>query len=155
MKREWRADAYLYCAETRCPECGFMVPLAPSWVIGEKTRTIARLIKNNKEKRYDIDIQSGVAKDLIKEAKNSGTIKSNALHCPNCPQSTPISMIRDDRLGKDGIQYGLRLWENEDLVPRADDIFQERLYCIRWVETKYDKEGNPYNVRHYKAPDIE
>lgn len=33
----WRADAYLYCVETRCPECGWMVPLAPSWVIGEKT----------------------------------------------------------------------------------------------------------------------
>ena len=92
-----RADAYLYCAETRCPECGIMVPLAPSWIIGEKTRTIARLIKNNKEKRYEIDIQSGVTKDLINEAKNSGTIKSNALHCPNCPQSTPISMIRGDR----------------------------------------------------------
>ena len=40
----WRADAYLYCAETRCPDCGWMVPLAPSWIIGEKTRTYARLV---------------------------------------------------------------------------------------------------------------
>ena len=32
----WRADAYLYCNETKCPECGWMVPLAPSWVIGGK-----------------------------------------------------------------------------------------------------------------------
>ena len=29
----------------------------------------------------------------------------------------------------------MRLWENEDLVPRPDDVFQERLYCVRWVET--------------------
>ena len=28
--------------------------------------------------------------------------------------------------------YGLRLWENDDLVPRPDDVFQERLYCVRW-----------------------
>jgi len=41
----WRADAYLYCTETRCPECGWRVPLAPSWVIGEKTMTIARLVE--------------------------------------------------------------------------------------------------------------
>jgi putative DNA methylase len=32
----WRADAYLYCNEVMCPECGWRVPLAPSWVIGEK-----------------------------------------------------------------------------------------------------------------------
>ncbi|MGH8679836.1 MAG: hypothetical protein ACREUQ_16015, partial [Burkholderiales bacterium] len=38
-----RADVYLYCVETRCPECSWMVPMAPSWVIGEKTHTIARL----------------------------------------------------------------------------------------------------------------
>jgi putative DNA methylase len=27
----------------------------------------------------------------------------------------------------------LRLWEKEDFVPRPDDIFQERLYCIQWI----------------------
>ena len=32
----WRADAFLYCTETTCPECGWRVPMAPSWVIGEK-----------------------------------------------------------------------------------------------------------------------
>lgn len=30
---------------------------------------------------------------------------------------------------------GLRRWTNEDLAPRPDDVFQERLYCIRWVNT--------------------
>ena len=39
----WRADAYLYCAEVTCPECGVRVPLAPSWVIGERTKTVASL----------------------------------------------------------------------------------------------------------------
>ncbi len=30
------------------------------------------------------------------------------------------------------------MWENDDLVPRPGDVFQERLYCIRWVETYYE-----------------
>ncbi len=37
-----------------------------------------------------------------------------------------------DRRGGGEGQYGLRQWENDDLVPRPDDIFQERLYCVRW-----------------------
>ena len=40
-----------------------------------------------------------------------------------------MTAIRGDRRGGD---YGLRQWENADLVPRPDDTFQERLYCIRW-----------------------
>ena len=35
----------------------------------------------------------------------------------------------------------LRLWEKSDFVPRPDDIFQERLYCIQWItkESRLDK----------------
>ena len=33
-----RADAYLYCVEAKCPATGLWVPLAPSWVIGERTK---------------------------------------------------------------------------------------------------------------------
>jgi len=36
----WRADAYLYCLETECPECGVAVPLAPSWQIAPKRNVI-------------------------------------------------------------------------------------------------------------------
>jgi len=43
-RRVPRADAYLYCVEVICPETGWSVPLAPSWVIGEKSRCIARLV---------------------------------------------------------------------------------------------------------------
>jgi putative DNA methylase len=39
-----RAVSYLYCVEARCPECGKRVPLAPSWVIGKGTKTVAKLI---------------------------------------------------------------------------------------------------------------
>ncbi len=152
-EKGWRADAYLYCVETRCPECGVMVPMAPSWVIGEKTRTVARLELNDKEKRFNIRIESGVSDEIMVEAKNTVTVKGNALHCPACEKSTPITMIRGDRRGENSTKYGLRMWENEDVVPRPEDVFQERLYCIRWVETLYDEEGKAYHLRYYMAPD--
>ena len=124
----WRADAYLYCVEVRDPESGWMVPLAPTLVVGEKTRTIAKLVPHHKTKRYEIEIHEHVSDDEMKAARESGTVKSSRLVPPDKGPSTPIEVIRRN----------LRLWENEDLTPRNDDVFQERLYCIRWVETYYE-----------------
>lgn len=149
----WRADAYLYCNETKCPECGWMVPLAPSWVIGEKTRTVAKLKPDEVNQRFEILIESGVSPGEMQVAKASGTVKDSALICPYCHQSTPMIMIRGDRRSVNGTEYGLRLWENDDLVPRPDDVFQERLYCIRWVETYLDENGKQQTNRFYRAPD--
>lgn len=149
----WRADAYLYCNEVVCPECGWRVPLAPSWVIGEKTRCIAKLKPEEANQRFDILIESGVSMQAMQEAKAAGTVKNSALVCPHCHQSTPITMIRGDRFTAKGAAYGLRLWENEDLVPRPDDVFQERLYCIRWVETVTYPDGTTETFRHYRSPD--
>ena len=59
----WRADAFLYCTETACPACGWRVPLAPSWVIGEKTRTVARLRPERKRRGFAIDILSACRLD--------------------------------------------------------------------------------------------
>jgi len=152
-KQGWRADNYLYCLETRCPECGWMVPLAPSWVIGQGSRTIARLVPDPAQQRFEIEIVSGVSPQDIQQAAAAKTVKSSALQCPNpdCRQSTPITMIRGDGLIEKG-SYGLRMWEASDLVPRPDDVFQERLYCIRWVETWIDDDGKEHTRRHYRAP---
>ena len=130
----WRADAFLYCTETACPECGWRVPLAPSWVIGEKTRAVARLTPESAERRFAIDIRSGVGREALAAARNAGTVKQSRLECPNpdCNASTPMTAIRGDRRGDGGRGHGLRQWENDDLVPRPDDVFQERLYCVRW-----------------------
>jgi adenine-specific DNA methylase len=150
-EKGWRADAYLYCNETRCPECDWMIPLAPSWVIGEKTKCIAVPVPDERHKRFDIKIESGVSDSGMQDAKAAGTVKDSYLICPNpdCGQRTPITSIRGDRGG----QYGLRMWENEDIVPRPDDVFQERLYCIRWVETYTDEDGKEKTNRYYMAPD--
>ncbi|AFM14202.1 DUF1156 domain-containing protein [Turneriella parva] len=121
-----RADAYLYCVEVKDPETGWMVPLAPSWIIGEKTKTVAILVPDEKKKRYDIQIKMDASAAEMKAAKE-GTVKSNYVVHPKNPNPIPMSIIRRENQG------GLRLWENEDVVPRPDDVFQERLYCIRWV----------------------
>ena len=130
----WRADAFLYCTETCCPECGYGVPLAPTWVVGEKPRTTACLVPNPEARRFRIEIHSGVSRDAMAAARQAGTVKGSRLECPNpnCETSTAIAAIRGDRRDKDGRGYGLRQWENDDLLPRLGDVFQERLYCVRW-----------------------
>ncbi len=146
----WRADAFLYCTETTCPECGWLVPLAPSWVIGEKTRAIAQLRPEPEQRRFAIDIRSGVSTDDLDTARNAGTVKQSRLVCPNPGHegeaSTPMTAIRGDQRGGPtsagtgaGKKYGLRQWENDDILPRPDDVFQERLYCVRWRLPRLDE----------------
>lgn len=128
-ERGWRADAYLYCTEAACPECGWVVPLAPFWVIAEKTNVVAELVPEPVARRFEIEIHEGVPRARLQRARAAGTVRDSRLYRPHCGQSTPIEVVR----------RGLRPWENDDLVPRRDDIFQERLYCIRWVETYYER----------------
>jgi putative DNA methylase len=156
--RVWRADAYLYCVEVRCPETGWLVPLAPSWVIGEKTNTIATLVPLREEKRYRIDIKSAASPAEMKAAK-LGTIRKGRIIHPVLEElgldPASIDSVRTAGHGKDPSLHhanGLRLWENDDLVPRPDDVFQERLYCVRWIETRIDKKsGNPRTTKHYRS----
>lgn len=138
-----RADSYLYCMETICPECGWKVPLAPSWVIGRGTKTIA-ILEDNGIDGFDIDIKSNVSKEAMKNADSYITVKGNNIYCPHCKMETPITSIRGDRKDKDGETiYGLRQWERDEFIPREDDVFQERLYCIRYVSE---------SGRYYIAP---
>jgi len=140
-----RANAYLYCNETICPECGWRVPLAPSWVIGKGTKTVAILKENPQTKSFDIEIKSNATDKEMELAQRMATVSDSSLVCPHCKVSTPIAAIRKDRIREDGsVEYGLRRWEAHEFVPRPDDVFQERLYCIRY-ETQDGK-------RYYTAP---
>jgi putative DNA methylase len=141
----WRADAFFYCTEVICPESGWRVPLAPSWVIGRRSGTIARLIPDTATKTYRFEIEKvGKDKDLDQLAA-APTVQGNYLVHPMCSQKTAIRSLRD--------RGALRLWEKEDIVPRPDDVFQERLYGVRWLETTVDNEGKLRKRRHYRAPD--
>lgn len=148
----WRADAYLYCVEARCPECGVLVPLAPSWVIADKTKVVGILVRHGNQ--FDVAIRENATTAEMKAAAQ-GTVRENALHCPGCGGRTPIPMLRGDRRGVAGAVHGLRRWENEDLVPRPDDVFGERLYCVRWLETYRDSGGEHRTRRHYRSVSAE
>jgi adenine-specific DNA methylase len=148
----WRADAYLYCVEARCPATGLMLPLAPSWIISEKYRVCAVLRRNDARQGYDIEIVTGADKETFARAKK-GTVQNGRMVCPETGETFSITSIRGDRRVDGETVYGLRLWENDDLVPRPDDVFQERLYCVRWVET-YREENRQGKLvektrRHY------
>jgi hypothetical protein len=75
--------------------------------------------------------------------------------CPETGESFSVPELRGDKKIDGKTVYGLRLWENEDLVPRPDDVFQERLYCVRWVETYSATNAQGESVektrRHYCA----
>ena len=129
-----RAKAYLYCLETRCPETGWMIPIAPSWVISKKRRVIARLIPDYGNKCFKIAVETGVLpRDL--ETAELGTIQGRDLvyELGDRIYRTPMRTIRGEYRDSDGVTKNhLRRWKKTDFKPRADDVFQERLYAIQW-----------------------
>jgi len=142
----WVADAYLYCAEVRDPATGWNVPLAPSWVIATKPNVVARLIPDHRWRRFEIDIVQGASEAEVRAAVDDGTWREGVVSpvdseghvvAPTLRQPTSVERLR-------GVA-GLRPWESDDVTPRPDDVFQERLYCIRWVDPVTKQ-------RYYRAP---
>jgi putative DNA methylase len=130
-----RAKAFLYCLETRCPKSGWMVPMAPSWIVSTSENVVAKLVPDHSLKRYRIEIRSGVSESEMAEAAQ-GTVRSGRLVHPMNPERTgvEISTIRGDSRDEKNVNRNkLRLWTESDFLPRPDDIFQERLYCIQWI----------------------
>lgn len=150
-----RADSYLYCNETICPECGYKIPLAPSWIIGKGTKTVA-ILKDNGIDGFDIEIIQGASREEYKKAEEMKTIKNGNVFCLHCKKETPIAVIRKDKKDENGDTiYGLRKWDKQEFTPRKSDVFQERLYCIRYVKEYIDDKGNIKTERYFRAPTIE
>lgn len=140
-----RAKAYIYLNEVVCPDCGWRIPLSPTWVISQKKKTVAKLRENPTSKCFDIDIVSSVSAKEMKEAEQNATIRNGKIVCPHCGHTNAPEVIRGDKKLPDGTtRWGLREWEKDEFVPRPDDVFQERLYCIMWI----DENGN----RYYASP---
>ncbi|WP_336990023.1 anti-phage-associated DUF1156 domain-containing protein [Bacillus infantis] len=147
-----RADAYLYCNETVCPECGYKVPLSPSWVIGKGTKTVG-LLKDNGVDGFNINVIQGASKEAIKLAEEMATVSNGNLNCPHCKRETPIPVLRRDRKDEKGnTTYGLRKWDKHEFIPIENDIFQERLFCVRYVKEYIDEKGNKKTERYYITP---
>ncbi len=147
------ANAFLYCTEARCPECGYMVPLAASWVVGPSSGVVALLVDNG-NKGFDIEIVPGASKEQIDLARSLATFRNGNLVCPNpeCETHSPIAAIRGDRKFDGTIVSGLREWEPTQFVSRPDDVFHERLYCIRYEREYLDDSGKKRTERYYRAP---
>jgi putative DNA methylase len=131
-----RGKAYYYCAEVRCPQTGWMVPLCASWVISTAQNTIARLVPDPVQRRFNIEIVSGVSADELEQA-GEGTFRDGDVVYALGGETyrTKFKTIRGDARLPDGrTSNKLRLWEKSDFVPRPDDIIQERLYCIQWIK---------------------
>lgn len=142
-----RGISYLYCNESVCPECGYTVPLSPSWTISKKEKTVAILEENN-NKGFDIVVINNATTSQQKQSEKCVTIKNGRMKCPHCNMETSISSLRGDKKTSSGeIIYGLRKWESSDIVSRETDVFKERLYCIRYE----DSNGN----KRYVAPSNE
>jgi putative DNA methylase len=135
----WQAEAYLYCIEVKPEGSPYAIPLAPSWMIGERTRVVGKLKKSEDGTRVDIEIITNPAEYDWLEAKSGRTgtaIDSRVIDPFDRNRSWSVESLR-------GAQ-GLRLWTKDDLVPRPGDVLQERLYCIRWRK--------PNGTREYRAP---
>lgn len=131
-----RAKAYLYCLETRCPETGWLIPMAPSWVISKRRNVIARLEPNAKQQCFDIKVLTGVTSAEMAQAEQ-GTVQAGELvyELDGRVYRTAIRTLRGDYKKDDGSTgNNLRLWEKNDFKPRASDVFQERLYAIHWIK---------------------
>lgn len=138
-----RAKVFLYCLETKCPRTGWMVPLAPSWIVSKQRNVIVRLVPDHENKRYDFEMESGVSKEEMATA-NEGTVQNGRLFHPLMDDDLGISMkeIRKDFKDDEGNnKNGLRLWEKHDFMPLPDDIWQERLYAIQWMDAAEIKKG--------------
>jgi adenine-specific DNA methylase len=141
-----RADAYLYCVEVKPEGCDYFIPLAPSWLVGEKSKVVAtwrRVTGSGQLQPEIIKVEEAEVKDWKGDSKKkiipkNATVADSRVIDPFDPsRSWSVEALRGPE--------GLRRWTNEDLVPRSGDVFQERLYCIRWI----NDEGN----RRYAAPE--
>lgn len=165
----WRAKAYLYCLEVKCPQTGWMVPLLPSLIISsprgnsDGNCVAAKLIPDPRNKRYSIDVVSGLTQRELTEWPE-GTVRSEGrgqdpymVHTlDGAEYRTKISTLRGDHTLPDGGSANrLRLWEKMDFKPRPDDIFQERLYAVQWIRPVENRRNDEYEFRAVTTDDVE
>ncbi len=121
------------------------MPLSPSWVISKTRNVVARLVPDDEHKRFNIEIASGVSQAELKAAEH-GTVQNGAMvyELDGTTYRTPIKTLRGDYKDADGHTANqLRQWEKHDFQPRPDDIFQERLYAIQWIDRDTLEDARP------------
>lgn len=118
------AKYYLYCNETKCPECGYMVPMLPSLVVSKKEKLVVNF-EECEDKTFAIHL---CKVDNLKDIDKNATIQKKSLVCPHCHKSTSIIAIRGGDEGRN-----LRKWKKNEFDARMNDLYLERLYAIKYI----------------------
>lgn len=149
-----RAKAYLYCVEVVCPYTKWTVPVSPSWVISKKRNVVAKLHPDPENKRYNIEVVSHVSEEDMAIAEN-GTLQAGRLsHAAlNGELGPTIKELRDGGQSDRVSPTGLRLWEADQTSPSSEDVFQERLYAIHWLDGLDLKKGKSNPKTWFAAPE--
>ncbi len=145
-----RARIYLYCVEALHQASGWRIPLSPSWILHEGSRTILKLVPRPETKTFDFEVIAGASKAEYARAA-AGTIQKGDVVYFDGQDEVRVSIesIRGDKARKRGqdTENNLRPWEASDIRPRIDDIFGERLCAIRWV--------GPRGEERFSAPTLD
>ena len=132
-----RARIYLYCVEAFHKPTGWHIPLSPSWVLHEGSKSILELIPNPKKKRFDFEVITGASKQQYAKAAK-GTVSGGNVVFFDGSEEIRISIadLRGDKVRQRGknSENNLRQWEKSDVAPSEDDIFGERLCAIKWTK---------------------
>ncbi len=110
--------------------------------------------RSHANKRYDILIRSFVEEDELKKA-DLGTVRNGKIFHPVHDDNIGVSLkeIRGDYIDENGVsQNRLRRWSKEDFSPHEDDIFQERLYAIQWMDANDISKGKANPNTWFAAP---
>jgi len=145
-ERGERADAFLYCVEVKPEGSDYFIPLAPCWLVGERSKVVCKWkrVPGTDQLQPQITTVSADEVAAYKAGKGATVADSRVIDPFDRDRSWSVEALR----GADG----LRRWSNNDLVPRPGDVFQERLYCIRWVQTIVDEDGKTREIRRYAVP---
>jgi putative DNA methylase len=135
----WRSRVYLYCLEVTCPSSGWKVPVLPTRVVSKGKSVYAKLVPVPAEKRYEIELVCDATAAEMKTAEQGTYRKGDVVHVVNGVEHVnSIASIRGDHTtevgGKKFKKNRLRQWDKSDVVFRADDVFNERLYAIQWIK---------------------
>jgi putative DNA methylase len=156
----YRATLYFYCVEITVPEWdGWRIPVSGTWQLLRSERAVwVELIPVEAEKRFDFKVHEG-GKGYTDAAK--GTKVEQDIVCPQPlwdilhRQGKTDNASRTIKLNSLIQNHGgLRRWDKTDFVPRQDDFYGERLYCIRWEKKR--PTGRPLSIfREPLSADLE
>jgi len=144
-----RADAFLYCVEVKPDGCDYYIPLAPSWLIGEKSKTVVtwELEVGCEHLVPKVRTVDHIEMLEFKNKKGATVVDGRIIDPFDSNRSWSFEAIRGHE--------GLRRWKSNEIRGQDTDVFVERLYCIRWTSSSTAPDGKSIVLSRYAAPNDE